>query len=275
MALTIALTAFNTLPALAGVDSGGGDPLAISAIDFSDQDLLNSAISEASNRVQNSSYDSVLKDSIQQEIAKLRDNRKFLLLPSLIILSQENAPEGYTVPTDIRSFLALGGMTAPKKDAPIYFAERVLNYSTEKMTELLLHEVLHHVLPEGLTEDETFVTDLAANFFTDESDKNQSLALALETGVYPRSEYISFKQVLHFIRPFIFYTNNNDNSDFDFEKRIQKNFPRNIATSSVSGFIANVAYATSAQYGGNSDPIKIDTHRGLAVLAKKINPSTQ
>jgi hypothetical protein len=116
------------------------------------------------------------------------------MLSSLIILGPGSGPEGYNVPQDAYRFIALGGMTEIKTGAPVYFSERVTHYSTDELAKVLLHEVIHHVISQGLSEDEVYVNDLTGSILS--GVQSEALAKSFIYSSYFRKDYISKKQLL-------------------------------------------------------------------------------
>lgn len=140
---------------------GGGDPLEIEAVKFTDMEALEKAILYVSSSLSKAQLSSDFKLDIINEMNALKSEDKFRLLPAIIILAPGTGPSGYAVPENLNLFISLGGMTKFEKGSNIYLSNRVLTYSTVEMATVVLHETLHHLLNIGLSEDEAFVTKAA------------------------------------------------------------------------------------------------------------------
>jgi hypothetical protein len=176
-----------------GQGSGGGDPLARFATAYPDTDKLLQALQLVETQALKSGYPDDFKGQLIVEMNDLLKAEKYKLVPA-IILPPGFWPEGYETPTDIDSFLDLGGLTAPIKGANIYLAERVRQYSNEQLSALLLHELIHHCVSYGLSTDEKFVEDLTASIMS--GVRTHKLDLAFETKTYFRKDFISRDQML-------------------------------------------------------------------------------
>jgi hypothetical protein len=144
-----------------GFNGGGGDPRLIKAISYPDLAGLDRAIELVQTSLTSSQYSDEFKGRINDEILSLKNCDKFKMLPYLIILGPGMGPEGYALPNDAGSFIALGATTDFKIGATVFMAERLQKYNTEDLANVILHEAIHHVMPLALSEDEDFVRDLS------------------------------------------------------------------------------------------------------------------
>jgi Zn-dependent protease with chaperone function len=154
-ALILAATAaFAGGPDRGGDTAGGGDPLELVAVPYSDTEGLKRAIAIIEKDILKSGYSDEFVDQVLLELNDLAKEKKIRMLPALLILGDNAGPEGYQKPKDANTFIALGGMTDLKSGATIFLAERLLKESSEKLAEVLLHEVIHHIVSHGLSDDE-------------------------------------------------------------------------------------------------------------------------
>lgn len=200
MALLLSCTG---LPAFAGgvISDGGADPLLIVAKPYPDLAGLDRATETIRAALARhdlpSAFDDAFGTRILAEIASLRRQGKFLTLPDLIILMPGAGPEGYVLPTDATWFVSLGAMTRSNLGAHVFFAERVLSYPTAKLANLLLHEILHHVLPVDAAQNERFVEDLTDTLLL--RAPNQAHRLAMRAGMVVTETSVSSRALAHWM----------------------------------------------------------------------------
>ncbi|MEQ1665330.1 MAG: hypothetical protein ABL927_08150 [Bdellovibrionales bacterium] len=225
--LTLALSTLTFGSAHAGGQgSGGGDPLIRYAVPYPDTDKLQQALQLVEMQILKSGYPDDFKGQLVVEMNDLLKAEKYKLVPA-IILPPGFWPESYDTPTDIDSFLDLGGMTATSKGANIYFTERVRQYSNEQLSALLLHELIHHCVTYGLSTDEKFVEDLTSSIMS--GVRTHKLDLAFETKTYFRKDFISRDQFL-------------DAIGFDLFLNIH-----NVKTPQVSSALGGAIYVTTSK----------------------------
>lgn len=186
----LALSFTLIAPVFAGSESGGGsDPLEIVAKPYSDSVQLLAAIKLAQDKIQASSLKDEYKDSFLSDLNALASSNKFKTLPAMIIMGGGQQDGGYELPADADRFISLGGMTKFEAGAPVYFAERVKEYTVEKLAHLVIHEVFHHILPAGLKNDEKFVELITTAVDSGVEDERIEKAFLVH-GFY-RKDYIS------------------------------------------------------------------------------------
>lgn len=165
-----------------GAGGHGGDPFEVYAETYPDQTKLDAGLTRALTVVTSSVLPASLKNEIAGEISTLRAASKFLYLESLLVVQVE-APDTYRIPTDLRTFTALGGMTSHERGSPVYLSKRTLGYTTDEFARLVIHEVLHHVLEDTLAESEPFINALASDLWAT-GGGNERIIRALENGFY-------------------------------------------------------------------------------------------
>jgi hypothetical protein len=173
-----------------GAGGHGGDPFDVEAEPFPNTELLSNGLRLTEQRVSQANLPEGLKTDFLSELATLETNKKFLYIENIIILADEI--DGYRVPTDAKKFLGLGAMTSSKKGSSIYFSKKTAAYDVETFSTLLIHEILHHVVTEGLSNDEVFVDriskEIAAGGISEEMRK------ALKMHAWFRPDYVSGSQ---------------------------------------------------------------------------------
>jgi hypothetical protein len=180
--VTILLSCLITAKSFAseGTETHGGDPLLESARPYINFHKI--------NRAAKILYESVIKSksSISEvfiaEMNYLLECKKFFRLDGIVVVV-----DGRTkLPVDMRKLTTLGAMTYAERGAPIFFSSaRLRKYNDLRFTTLLAHEVLHHVLPASLTEDEVFVELLAEALA--QGRTSEALERALQIGTYDHS----------------------------------------------------------------------------------------
>jgi hypothetical protein len=158
---------------------------------------LDRAIEIVKDKLQVSAYPENFKSRIIAEISALKDADLFRYIPEIIILpslgNSDTEGGGKDVIADDQTFMSLGGMTWLKPNAAVIFSNRAKQYTAEDLAELLLHEVIHHVVSNSLSRDEDFVEELAGSIIS--GQKNSKLEQALQIGAYFRQELISADQL--------------------------------------------------------------------------------
>lgn len=165
-----------------GAGGHGGDPFEVYAESYPDQTKLDAGLTRALTVVTSSVLPASLKNEIVGEISTLRAASKFLYLESLLVVQVE-APDTYRIPTDLRTFTALGGMTSHERGSPVYLSKRTLAYTTDEFARLVIHEVLHHVLEDTLAESETYINALVSDLWAT-GGGSERITKALENGFY-------------------------------------------------------------------------------------------
>jgi hypothetical protein len=226
----------------------------------------------------------------------LQNADKYRMLSSLIILGPGTGPEGYQLPQDAYRFIALGGMTEIKVGAPIYFSERVTHYAADQFAKVLLHEVIHHVVSQGLSEDEVFVNDLTSSILT--GIQSPMLAQSFIYSSYFRQDYISKKQLLDAINVVGFSDDaswaaawfvgslwKNDRELTDQKEKlirrwrmeIEAKLPENLVDLPASQFLGVILDVTDKYNDDVSDAANKLIHQrmklGLIKYAKELNPA--
>ena len=178
-----------------GGSDGGGNPEEMNTLAYPDEALL-PALELAFKKIDKSSYSEKFLDNLKEELAALAQDHKFLLVDSLNIVSSSNTTN-YVVSFTGKKYLSLDGITDLEISAPIYLAKKTLNYSVEKLAELVLHETLHHLFIQALAGDEDFISDLAQSLMAESQDV--SLERALKYGIYIRQGIIKRSQLAFFL----------------------------------------------------------------------------
>lgn len=270
----ILLMNVSTVFAGAG-SSGGGDPLEINATAFEDMKLLTGATDLAKSKIAKSFLSEIARSQYMQESDELIANNKFKVLPSIILVGDEEQ-EGYTLPAEANRFIALGGMTKFQAGANVYLAERVQKYSQERLSKLVMHEILHHILPAGLTGDEKFVDELTSAIVKESADPKLVKAIAL--GFSPSAVYINrdaFLKAAKIDELLEYCQSRFDRDKSDFLTPFRKSLPENLASLTIYEFehklseIGNQMHVNSRQ--------TIEAYKGLLLrnLAVRINPESR
>ncbi len=244
------LLSLIALQTFAGQDRGGGDPFLVNAQPFPDPQKLEQSVESVKAIVQASNLSASTKVAIVSEINYLQEQDKFLYLESIILLGSD-APEGYTIPTDAGKFLGLGAMTAKEKGSNVYFSSRSLNHSSEKFSKLLLHEVLHHILLDGLSSDEDFIERLSSEIMS--GNISPEMLNAVRTHIWMRPGYIASAQLFDF-----FYEFNDMAKKCGYSANYQrtaflKSVPSNVAMMEMRRFSARatLGYTPDSRYNVN------------------------
>lgn len=280
--LILALTFLNTKIAFADFRVGnGGDALEITAEPYPDQNMLNQAVSLAANKLLSSQYPNPFKQEMLSEINQLFVNNKFLMLPTILILGKGSVSEDYTLPMDADRFISLGAMTKPTSGSSVYFAKRVLGYKIDQFTELLMHEVIHHVVSFYARVDEVFVESLAQSIMN--RTHSRALEFVLTHGIVIRKNFVSGKGLVYEIIKNILERERVKNED---KVRILNNMdlsfiPQNIASGHLSrSYTESLQSQVVRVLGPYGDDIRvpewasimIDTQDILLDLAKEVDP---
>ena len=185
----LSLGAYVPRDSLAGpvISDGGGHPLLVIAQPYPRPDQLDRAFKRVIQAIYQSNAPESLRAAVIVEYDTLRSQDKFKLLPEILIVT--SGPEGHIKPSDPTHFISLGGMTANQAGAHVFFSQRVTDYDDDKLADLILHEILHHVLPIRAAEDEAFVHTLAGTILNGRIDHRQQVAI--RTGIVMRDGYIS------------------------------------------------------------------------------------
>lgn len=130
---------------------GGGDPRSIRVIAFPDSHKLNSAISILEKSIPNTQYSESLKDNLLAELNSLKTKKMFFYVPQVASLGFNRYKGDYT------TLVSVGAFTSFSRGEPIYFSSQVKNYSASELARVIAQEIPHHVLPEPLKFDESFV----------------------------------------------------------------------------------------------------------------------
>jgi hypothetical protein len=263
-----------TLSAFAGNEGGGGDPFEVIATQFPDKMKLELSIKTVKEKVRSSALADEIKKSVVSELDELKSKNRFMFLENILILSQDDF-DGYEMPVDAGRFLGLGAMTGKNKGDIIYFSARSLLHEQKYFDELLLHEVLHHIVPNALSGDEKFVDALAKSIFEGEVSERQNTEIRL--GLSPRKGHISSEQILNAFLTFfdvgkfclsratgLFDRNVSDEEAERCKKmpetvasyyRNNGDMPKNVANMSVSSFINSTAQAAGIMSSNSSIPV--------------------
>lgn len=175
-----------------GAGPGGGDPFTVDAVVFPDKQKLDDAIVLINSKIAESRLPAHLKVAVTIEARELREHGLYRYLESIIVLPG-SAPEGYQAPQDANRFLALGAMTATHAGAAVYFSKRALVHEPKRFAALLLHELLHHVLSEGLRQNESFVELLSQDVIS--GAVSDADAKAINRKFYPTAEFVSSREL--------------------------------------------------------------------------------
>jgi len=177
-----------------GGDAGGGDSIAIEAISYPDVTALRQALDVAQRKLQASAYPEEFKKEILAEMKELEAADEYRYLPEIIIFPvRKGELQDDDMPTDSHTFKSLGGLTWYSLGSTVIFSKRVTQYTSDEFAALLLHEVIHHILPMALSKDDDFVTELAKSIVS--GQHKPRLAQALQLKAYFRPAMISRDQL--------------------------------------------------------------------------------
>jgi len=203
--LILSLLLVSSALASEGAGGHGGDPFEVYAQPFPDQRQLDNALEKIELRVNESGYSSNLKAKILSEVTNLKEKNKFLYLESLIILPMGEGADQMASPNDLRAFIGLGAMTGSRPGDTIYFSKRALTYPSNELARLILHEVIHHLVPENLSRDEVFVEELAEALMLGKYDR--VLQTAFDNGLNLREGQLDAVQLYDFYISTVFKKN--------------------------------------------------------------------
>lgn len=192
MSTTFAFDPVVGLSAREGAGGHGGDPYEIYAVAFPDSAKLETGIEKVTAKVIASRAPESLKNEILTELANLQRNNRFLFLDQIIIMG---STEGGNAPADLQRFIGLGAMTGGNKGDAVYFSRRSLQHSPDAFAQLLLHEIIHHVVKPGLSYDEVFVDELTVTIMQGRAF-SRILQAALEWDIHFRPGFLSTAQVV-------------------------------------------------------------------------------
>lgn len=152
--VTIAAAALVLTPILskAGDSDHGGDPQVVVPVTFPDAKKLESAIQLLSANLTSGNYDEAFSANFLKEMTTLFSQNKFLLVPDNGIFLGADRHQG-----DYEDLMSLGAMTKSEIGAEVYFAQRTVNYSVQKIAEVIAQEIPHHIVAKPLGADEEFV----------------------------------------------------------------------------------------------------------------------
>lgn len=262
------------------VSDGGADPLLTHAKQHAKPAQLARAeqmIATAFARMP-SEYDP-LKDKVFSELNLLRSTKKIVTLPALIILGNykdseaenDDEEEGYDKPANENDFYALGAWTRFKIGAPIVFAERTLDYGDAQVAEILLHEILHHVLPKGSMRNEVFLKDVTTAILSGRVSSAHRAGLLF--GLVVRNQLVSRRSIVHWMLP-----NLEDTAVLGY-----KSFPFDLSDLTVLDVISSSLFGNCSSVGnrspsncGESPQARENwqkTRNRLFYLAKLVDPS--
>lgn len=212
--LFLAVLMTMSMQSFAGQEGGGGDPMEIMAKDFEDVAKLYQVRDFLEEKLKRIDSLNGLDEKIIQELNSLIAARKIKTLPAILILGDQGNIGNYQVPHDADKFVALGGMTNLEVGAPVYLAERVNSYSIEKLSELILHEVSHHVLRDELKFDERFIEKLSDEIMNEKL--SPKVATAIEKGYYFTQDKIYAAQLWSALKmdELVSYCENRPGSNF-------------------------------------------------------------
>ncbi len=183
-----------------GTESGGGgDPMLMESEVYPDPRGLDLAIEFSERAVRNSLHSQTIKDAFLTELAQLEAQNKFRMLPAIIVLGAGDGPGSYSSSLRQDKFVTLSGITLMSKGTNIYLAKRILGSPTHVLGSLIVHEVLHHILPIGLSEDEEFVDKITKTIITKslDADVNRGLRAKgfFKPGKISRTSFLESSQL--------------------------------------------------------------------------------
>jgi len=144
-----------------GADIGGGsDWESFQPQEYPRRDLLTQALQAADQTIRTSHYPDAFKTLLLDELEHLAVENKFKYVPALFFVEQSIAGLQHSQRHAIAEFGTLGGLTAFTPGAFVYLSARTLNYSVLQLSQLIIHDTLHHVLSYALTTNDDLVTKL-------------------------------------------------------------------------------------------------------------------
>lgn len=175
------VTLFIISPAWANEKGNGGDPFEIYATAFPQPKRLLNSIKTIREKVSTSNIPRDLKESLIDRMDAELVKRIFFIKENIVLPPGvlENS-YGFIFHED--SFVGLLGWTRPRDLTKIYFTKKSLTLKPADFTILLLHEVLHQVLPKAMARDESLVSDLATAIY--QNNEQAPVLKALTIGTY-------------------------------------------------------------------------------------------
>lgn len=246
LVLTLSFSAF------ANEKGNGGDPFIVNASKFPDQNKIENAVHVITEKLSTSTLGNELKLKLIQEARELLKEGKYLYLENIIVIGE--APEGYSIPQDAGQFLAFGAMTYSGLGGNIYFSESALKHTDDKFQELLLHELLHHVLTPGLSQNEIFIERLTSEILT--RNISERTLKAIELRVFFTKGHVSSEEIYDYfekrydviqpcIKPYAFSGKDYPKKREEFCKKkkvlarelYKAKVPKNVAEKSIKEFL--------------------------------------
>lgn len=201
----------------AGDKGNGGDPYEVYATNFPEPQKITKAIKIVSQRVEESNLSDDLSKEVINEMISLKRNDRFRYIGNIIVPPGANDSFGHRASDEEGKFLGLGAFTLNKRGAQIHFTERTLSHSDTEFAKIVLHEVLHHLLPRFLAKDEGYVERLSSEIFTGHvSDLSLK---SLEVGFYlPKGEFYKERLLAAFAINIVKEEYLIDSRDYDYKR---------------------------------------------------------
>lgn len=185
--LAVVLSAMS-LGVYAGDKGNGGDPIRVHATAFPKMENLSRAVEIAENSISTSTYMIELKRDMLKELKNLSQNNLIKYIPREMVLLPDFSNYPYIV--------SVGAVTELTKGSIIYLTKQSLNYNAEELARVLLQEIPHHILTNGLEKDEAFINGLGQLLIDGkyEEDVNKKLEK-----VYYKNEYKIAQDLIRYV----------------------------------------------------------------------------
>lgn len=141
-----------SMNSFANEKGNGGDPIRVYATDFPSAETLKSAKEIVRERVSKSLYMDEFKAAMIEELNELDQNDRIKYIPKDMVLLPNFSNYPYMV--------SVGAITELEKGSLIYLTKQSVNYSAKELARVLLQELPHHILRNGLEKDEAFINSL-------------------------------------------------------------------------------------------------------------------
>lgn len=150
---------------------GGGDPRRVQVTVFPDSNKLNKAISLLQHSIASTKYPESLKSDLLTELSTLKNKGMFLYVAQVASLGFSRHKGDYS------TLVSVGAFTSFSRGEPVYFSSQVKNYSAEELARVIAQELPHHVLPEPLKFEESFVNPFGESLAKGVTDPNLQIQL--------------------------------------------------------------------------------------------------
>lgn len=180
--LILALMLVSAFSVTAHDKGNGGGQYEVLAVDFPDQSLLVNAVKLIKEKT--------LKSRINQAFGKR------IIAEAEVLLKTNSYRYIDRDITDVNGekITAYKAWTTNMRASLIFFTKETLYLPQDKFSALMLHEILHHLLPLALSDDEELVNGITDEIIFQTSCDN--CHKALEDGIYIRKNKILATQVI-------------------------------------------------------------------------------